>query len=86
MQVSGVVGVIDSAGLNHEIVTVVVVREELDGSLGHFQDGGFVGLLSFSQAVVVIAEVASGEESQHLAVAGVMKGNETLVIYMVSIE
>ena len=70
MQVSGVVGVINAAGLHQEVVTIVVIREKFYGSFGHLQNGRLIAFVALRQAVVVIAEVTRGKQAQHLAVAG----------------
>ena len=70
MQVSGVVGVINAAGLHQEVVTIVVIREKFYGSFGHLQNGRLIAFVALRQAVVVIAEVTRGKQTQHLAIAG----------------
>lgn len=61
------VGVVHSAGLDHEVVTVVVVGEEFDGGLCHLHDGGLIAIFVF-ETVMVVAEVARGEQAKHLTI------------------
>lgn len=68
MEVRSVVGVVHTAGLDHEVVTVVVVGEEFDGGLCHLHDGGLIAIFVF-ETVMVIAKVARGEQTEHLTPA-----------------
>ena len=67
MQVSCVVGVINAAGLNHEIVPFLVGGEEFYCGFGHLQDGRLVAFVALGHAVMVIAQVTRGEQAQNLA-------------------
>ena len=41
--IAGVVGVVDAAGFHHQVVAIVVVLQQLDGSAGHLGQAGFTG-------------------------------------------
>lgn len=63
------VGVINAARLDQEVVSFQVVGEELYGGFGHVQEGRLVAFLALGQAVVVITQVAGGKQAQDFAVA-----------------
>lgn len=58
MKVSCVVGVINAAGLDQEVVSFRVAGEELYGGFGHVQEGRLVAFFALGQAVMVITQVA----------------------------
>lgn len=68
MKVGSVVGVVHTAGLDHEIITVVIVGEELDSGFRHLHDGGLIAIVVF-ETIMVVAEVARGEQAEHLTIA-----------------
>lgn len=70
VHVAGVARVVDATGLHHEVVAVVVLGQELDGRLCHLRDGRLEGVFALGEAVVIVAQVARGEQTQDLALAG----------------
>lgn len=60
VHVAGVGGVVDTAGLHHEVETVEVFRQKPNRGLRHFHYGRLVAF-TLRKAVVVVAQVARGE-------------------------
>ena len=59
---------VHTAGLNHEVVTVVILGEKLDGGLGHLHNGG-LGVVGVFKTVKVVVEMTGTEDAEYLALA-----------------
>lgn len=64
------VGVINAASLDQEVVALGVAGKELYCAFNHLQDGRLVVFVALGPAVVVIAQVARRKQAQNLSLAG----------------